>query len=77
MTYDLFYFRQTRELDFRKLPDPFGSYRYQLKPEDLNYSSGKALKHIEDPEMQSLMQREITRLDIVVDLVRTECSIKL
>ncbi len=45
------------------MPDPFGSYRNKLTANDFgpNTIDDKGLDHIEDPGMQSLMQREIER----------------
>ena len=90
--HDLFYdsylildFRESPELNFSNLPDPFGSYISTLDPSEINPTPGAARKmlahtpagapaakqmvaradegldHIEDPQMQSLMQREIAR----------------
>ena len=59
----LFYFRQTPEQDFSNMPDPFGSYRATLSYKDFGpgWTDDKGLDHIEDPEMMTLMQREIAR----------------
>ena len=56
--------RQINDFDFRKLPDPFGAYRNQLNPLDLLSKYDKGLSHIKDPEMHSLMKREITKWDL-------------
>ena len=70
-------FRQTSDQDFGSLPDPFAGYIDQLDPADMDrnktveaatdsnkqiqINADEGLDHIEDPEMQSLMQREIAR----------------
>ncbi len=51
------------------MPDPFGSYIRNLDPSEILPGSGDPMRistdvglgHIEDPDMQSLMQREIAR----------------
>ena len=45
------------------MPDPFGSYRATLSYKDFGpgWTDDKGLDHIEDPEMMTLMQREIAR----------------
>jgi len=58
------HFRQSNEQDFTNLPDPFGSYRNKLSYKDFGPPPSidpQSLGHIEDPQMQSLMQREISR----------------
>ena len=57
-------FRQSNEQDFSNLPDPFGSYRNKLSYKDFGPPPSidpQSLGHIEDPQMQSLMEREIAR----------------
>lgn len=63
--------RECAELDFSTLPDPFGAYVFKLNPSDivepvkeaqvLGHKADVGLGHIENPEMLSLMEREITR----------------
>ena len=85
--------RETPELNFANLPDPFGSYAFRIPSSEISVvtiSAGpvsaanaaaeanaekeasdgvkpseqkadEGLDHIEDPAMQSLVQREITR----------------
>jgi len=58
------HFRQSEQQDFTNLPDPFGSYRNKLTYKDFGPPPSidpQGLGHIQDPEMQSLMQREISR----------------
>jgi len=58
------HFRQSNEQDFSNLPDPFGSYRNKLSYKDFGPPPSidpQSLGHIEDPQMQSLMEREIAR----------------
>ena len=62
----LFYFRQSPDQNFQNLPDPFGSYRASLSYNDFGtfvhgFTDDQGLDHIEDPKMQTLMQREIAR----------------
>ena len=81
-------FRESPDLDFATLPDPFGSYIRRIDPREIveipdeseivnplfaSASGGSGasavpgakpdagLDHIEDPAMQTLMQREIAR----------------
>lgn len=58
------HFRQSPEQDFTNLPDPFGSYRNKLTYKDFAPPPSidpQGLGHIQDPEMQNLMHREISR----------------
>eukprot|EP00095_Tigriopus_kingsejongensis_P011972 snap_masked-scaffold906_size82779-processed-gene-0.4 protein:Tk11972 transcript:snap_masked-scaffold906_size82779-processed-gene-0.4-mRNA-1 annotation:"conserved hypothetical protein" len=61
------HFNESEALNFATLPDPFGSYIFRIDPREVrgNESFGgkpdQGLDHIENPEMQDLMQREIAR----------------
>ena len=56
-------FRQTQDQDFASLPDPFASDDPNSAPpqQQIGEKQDEGLDHIEDPDMQSLMQREIAR----------------
>jgi len=58
------HFRQSQEQDFANLPDPFGSYRNKLSYKDFappTEFDKDGLGHIQDPNMLSYTQREISR----------------
>lgn len=60
-------FRQTQDQDFASLPDPFASDDTTAaadpapKQAPQGETQDEGLGHIDDPDMQSLMQREIAR----------------
>eukprot|EP00094_Tigriopus_californicus_P012109 TCALIF_11701-PB protein Name:"Similar to CG7065 Uncharacterized protein CG7065 (Drosophila melanogaster)" AED:0.08 eAED:0.08 QI:4647/1/0.93/1/0.71/0.66/15/0/864 len=63
------HFREGEELNFMHLPDPFASYYFRLDEKEIvkpshKFMTGKpdeGLEHIKNPELQTLMQREIAR----------------